>query len=84
MENGSCNLARFDGVMNPQENIILLIDQLLPFITAHFPTGHIFPRDDALAHMETATPELPRDSNTDVMQWPTKSLNLKLIENYVA
>lgn len=74
---GKTSLSIFRQTLNSQRYTIILQNNLLPF----FERNQIFQQDNASPHVSRESKQWFAEQNITVMDWPSKSPDLNIIEN---
>ena len=70
-----------DGTINSAKYIDIIRDVLLPKLRAKYNDDFILQQDNASAHKSKATAKFLKDSKVEVLNWPSRSPDMSLIEN---
>lgn len=80
---GPGELIEFGGRMNKQKYLEILKDDMIPSVRTVYPEGHIYlVQDNCSVHRSRLVTEwLDTQKDITVIEWPSKSPDLNLIEN---
>ena len=75
------SLVKMKGKQNAQKYTEVLVKRLLPFLADNYQNNAIFQQDNAVIYTAKLTTKWLQDHNIATLDWPTKSPDLKPIEN---
>lgn len=78
---GKSELAFLEGKQDSDKYIWTLSEYLLPFVDKEFGRDCIFQQDGASIHTSTTTKSFLEDQQVEIMEWPSLSPDLNIIEN---
>lgn len=72
---------KIDGIINSTKYIHIIQDVVLPILRAKYKDNFILQQDNASPHTSKATKKFLIDSNIQMLNWPSRSPDMSLIEN---
>lgn len=78
---GTFLLRKVDGILNGQKYLNMLKDDIIPELNGIFQTNYIYQQDNARPHTCKKVKEFFEQENIPLLQWPSHSPDISIIEN---